>query len=484
MSDAPAAERAHHHHLEQARAQVIELLSRQAVERDWLSRSAETGTKQDMVTGLVLRQQQVALESRLVQFHPADVAFVLENLEPDARDLAWKLVRPERRGSVLLETSDLVRRALIATMPAEEIAAVVRPLDPDDIADLIGELPEETRAAVLARLDSTDQAEVRSVLSFPEGTVGAEMDLDFITVREDTTLDAVHRLLRRRKQLPENTNEIIVVNRQHELRGVLPLERLLLLEPEIEVGSVMQTDPTFFYTDDPVSRAVEAFERYDLLSAPVVNLHKQVVGRVTVDVMLDEVNERAQRQRLEEVGLSDADDLYAPVPASARLRWAWLAINLVTAFIASRVIGLFEHVIVELVALAALMPIVASIGGNAGNQTVALVIRGLALNQLAPRQLRIMLARELLIGAYNGLVWGSVLAIATWLIYRNVALSAVIAAAMVGNLMVAATVGVLAPVLLQQLGRDPVRGSSVILTAATDSMGFLIFLGLAATVLV
>ena len=484
MTDAQTP-RAHHRHLEQARDQVIDLLSRQALERGLVGRSeGASSTKQDVVAHLVARQHEAALEQRLGQFHPADIAFVLESLAPEARDFAWGLVRVERRGAVLLETSDVVRRALVQAMPAEAVAAVVRPLDPDDIAELVASLPEATRHEVLERLDQTDLADVRSVLSFPAGSVGAAMDLDFVSVREDTSLEAVQRLLRRRKELPPHTNELLVVDRGHHLRGFLPVTRLLLGEPEAEVAQEMSPNPVYFYTDDRMRDAVDAFEKYDLVSAPVVNLHEQVVGRITVDAVVDAISERAQTEGLRKVGLTGEDeDLFAPLLRAARRRWPWLAINLCTAFLASRVIGAFEDTILTLVALAALMPIVASIGGNSGNQSVALVIRGLALNQLGPAQLRRILGRELAIGILNGVVWGTVLGLATLLIYRDPALAVVIAAALMLNLLVAALIGVCAPATLHRFGRDPVMGSSIVLTATTDSMGFLIFLGLAAVFL-
>jgi magnesium transporter len=481
MSTAMAG-RSHHEHLEQARTQIVDLLARQAVERDLVQRSGQR--RQDVVAGLVLRQQQAALEQRLAQFHPADVAFVLEGLAPQARNMAWNLVRSDRRGAVLLEVSDAARRSLLAEMATDEIVNFVRPLPPDDIASLLGALPDAVRAEVLERLDQANQVEVRSMLSFPAGTVGARMNFDFITVRDDATLEAVQRMLRQRKPLPPHTTQLFVIDRNNGLHGLLALQKLVTEEPGTTVRDVMTPEPVFFYTDDKLEHAVQSFERYDLITVPVVNLHRQVVGRLTVDSVVDSINERVQRQRLEEVGLSEDADLYAPVRTSARTRWQWLAVNLLTAFIASRVIDAFEPVIAQLVVLAALMPIVASIGGNAGNQTVALVIRGLALNQLAPAQLRLMLTRELAIAAYNGVVWGGLLGLVTLILYRNLALSLVIAAAMLLNLVVAAAVGTLAPVLLHRVGRDPVRGSSVILTAATDSMGFLIFLGLAAAFLV
>ncbi|MGQ0503435.1 MAG: magnesium transporter [Panacagrimonas sp.] len=486
MSDLQA-QRTHHRHLERARAQVIDLLSRQAIELELVSRSENLahGGKQDVVAQLIARQHQTALEQRLANFHPADIAFVLENLMPGARDLAWSLVQAERRGAVLLETSESVRRALVLSMPVDEIAAVVRPLDPEDIAELVASLPEESRQSVLDQLDQTDQAEVRSVLSFPAGSVGSAMDMDFVAVREDASLEAVQRLLRRRKTLPAHTNELIVVDRDNQLRGYLPLSSLLLGEPDALVGEEMSRDPVYFYTDDPMHEAVTAFEKYDLVSAPVVNLHEQVVGRVTVDAVVDEMNERAQTEGLRMVGLSEEDeDLFAPIQHAARRRWPWLAINLVTAFLASRVIGAFEDVIGSLVALAALMPIVASIGGNSGNQSAALVIRGLALNQLGPAQLRRILGRELFIGVLNGALWGALLGGATMALYGNAKLAAVITVALLLNLVVAAFVGVVAPAVLHRFGRDPAMGSSIVLTATTDSMGFLIFLGLASLFLV
>lgn len=479
----PSENRPHHRHLEQSRAQVIDLLSRQAVERELVARSENR--KQDVVAQLVVRQQQTQLAQRLASFHPADIAFVLESLAPDARKMAWQLVSPDQRGAVLLETADAVLRTLVADMRAEEIAAVVRHLESDDIADLVALLPDYLGQEVLEKLDRADQAEVRSVLSFPEGSVGAMMDVDFVSVREDALLEAVLRLLRRRKHdLPEENTDIIVVDRSNHLRGMLSLQQLLLNEPEQTVTEAMTRDPVFFFTDDSVKDAVAAFEKYNLLSAPVVNLHQQVVGRITVDAVVDVIKDRAESEGLRQVGLSEEEDLFAPVAQSAKNRWPWLALNLLTAFIASRVIGAFEGVIVQLVALAALMPIVASIGGNTGNQTLALVIRGLALDQLGPAQLRQMFTKEFSIATLNGLLWGGALGLMTLLLYRDFHLSLVITAALLLNLWVAAAAGVLIPLMLHRFGRDPVMGSSVILTAMTDSMGFFIFLGLAALFLV
>jgi magnesium transporter len=478
---APAEPDTHHRHLVHAREQVIQLLARQAVERELVSRSE--GRKQDVLAQLVARQHQAALEQRLAHFHPADVAFVFEGLPPEARALAWSLVRPERRGAVLLEASDAVRRSLIGHLAAEDIASVVRPLDADDIADLLSDLPAATRRDVLDRLGGAEQAEVRSMLSFPEGSVGAAMSLDFVSVRDDARLDAVQRFLRKRKELPAHTNQLVVVDRSGVLRGLLPITKLLLEEPERTVGEVATAEPVFFHTDDPMDKAIAAFEKYDLLSAPVVNLQRQVVGRLIVDTVLDVVRARADTQSLRQVGLTHDEDLYGPIVKNGRNRWPWLALNLVTSFASSRVIGLFDDVIAQIAAVATLIPIVASLGGNTGTQTMELVIRALALDQLGPAQLRRTFLKEFLIALLNGSVWGAALGTMTLVMYGKFKLALVIYGAMVLELIVAAVAGVAIPVGLKRIGRDPVMGSSVLLTAATDTCGFFIFLGLAAVVL-
>ena len=471
--------RPHHRHLEQSRAQVIDLLSRQAVERELLSRS-ET-QKQDVVAQLVDRQQQAALAQRLASFHPADIAYVLESLAPDAREMAWHLVKPEQRGAVLLEISDAVLPTLVADMRPDEIIAAVRDLEPDEIADLVAMLPEHVAPTVLAGLDRAEQFEVRSALSFPEGSVGAMMDLHYVSVREDATLEAVQRLLRRLKNdLPEENTDIFVVDRGNVLRGKLSLEQLVLNEPEQIVSEVMTRESTFFFTDDPVKDAVAAFEKYNLLSAPVVNLHQQVVGRITVDAVLDEIQERAQSDSLRQVGLSKEEDLYGPVLQSSRNRWPWLGLNLLTAFGSSRVIGVFDEVIIQFAAIATLIPIIASLGGNTGTQTMELVIRAMALDQLGAAQLRKTFIKEISVALLNGALWGAALGIMTYVLYGKPLLSLVIYGAMVLELVVAAIAGVGIPVGLKRMGRDPIMGSSVLLTATTDTMGFFIFLGLAA----
>jgi len=344
-------------------------------------------------------------------------------------------------------------------------------------------LPQERVDAVLAQLGSEERAEVRTVLSFPEHSVGALMQLDFVTVRADITLEEAIGSLRRRGSVPLQLTALPVVDRNNVLLGTLPLDQLLVRDGAARVADVMDAEPKYFVTSDHEEQAAEAFERYDLIAAPVVNLHKQLVGMLTVDKVLEQVKQDSFKQSLSQVGLSEDEDIFAPIWQSGRKRLAWLGLNLLTAFVASRVVGGFEGSIARLTALAALMPIVASIGGNTGNQTVALVIRGLALSQLNVRNIVFLLRKELAIGAINGVLWGVVMAAATWLLYGDAGLAGVMAVAMVLNMLLAATVGVLCPMILDRLGRDPVMGSSILLTAITDSMGFFIFLALASVLL-
>jgi magnesium transporter len=482
--DTGTNQRAHHRHLEDAREGILELLARQALERDLTQRSPQRS--HGVVIQILERTHRVAREHYLARLHPADIAYVLESLPTEARDVTWAGVRADQRGAVLVECSEPVRRALIRDLREDQIFALVSARTPEDIADLLASVSPETRASVLARLDQSDRAEVRKLLAFPEGSVGASMDLDVLSVHRDLTLGGVHEMLRRRGQLPTHAHQIFVVDGHRRICGALSVERLLLAEPHALVAEEMTSDPVFFCTDDAMTDAVSAFEKYDLISAPVVNLHDQLVGRLTVDAVVEAIQARAQSEQLRQVGLSSEDeDLFSPVVAAARRRWPWLAINLCTALLASRVIGAFEPLIEHLVALAALMPIVASIGGNAGNQSVALVLQGLSQGVLTPGSaLRIFVRRELAIAIVNGATWGAVVGALSVLLYGDAKLACVLGVALLGNLVVAATVGSLTPALLRRAGRDPAMGSTIVLTAATDCLGFLIFLGLAALVVV
>ncbi len=471
----------HQKTLEAILQQVMDLLERHALVNQLVARTDTR--KQALVQALVERQHAAELEKKLNSLHPADAAFVLESLRQEQRVAAWQLIHRDRRGAILLELAAPVRASLITLVGEPELLALGTQMEAEDFADLVQDLPKERVDAVLAQLDTRDRAEVQSVLSFPEGSVGALMQLDPVTVRGDLTLEGAIATLRRRGKLPPQLTSLAVVDRGNVLQGVLPIDRLLVNDGDQRVSDAMDKEPMYFLTSDPDDSAAEAFERYDLIAAPVVNAHRQVVGTLTVDAVLDQVKEDSFRQSFSQVGLSEDEDLFAPIWQSGRKRWAWLGVNLFTAFIASRVVDTFEGSIERLAALAALMPIVASIGGNTGNQTVALVIRGLTLSQLGGTNVRYLVGKELAIGAINGSVWGVVMAFVTWLLYRSAPLAGVMALAMLLNMLVASAVGVFCPLILERLGRDPVMGSSILLTAITDSMGFLIFLGLASALL-
>ncbi|EGV15924.1 magnesium transporter [Thiocapsa marina] len=435
---------------------------------------------QELVENITHRQNLGRLRRKLDRLHPADIAWILEALPVDDRLFVWDLVKAEKDGDILLEVSDAVRATLLGTMDADEIKAAAETLDADELADLAPDLPPEIMQDVLASLDQEEQEQVRAAMSYPEGTVGALMDFDMVTVREDVSLEVVLRYLRRFEALPDHTDKIFVVDREERLRGVLTLESLLINDPETEVFKVMQSKSIVsFSPDDSADSAANAFERYDLVSVPVVDSENCVIGRLTVAEMVDHIREESEAEILSNAGLREEEDIFAPVIRSVKNRWAWLAINLVTAFIASRVIDLFEGSIEKLVALAALMPIVAGIGGNAGNQTITMIVRAIAMGQVQPSALWRLLRKELGVAVINGVVWGGVVGVAAWLLYGNYALGLVMTAAMTLNLLLAATAGVVIPLIRQRLGRDPALGSSVLITALTDSGGFFIFLGLA-----
>ena len=440
--------------------------------------------RQELVEALVHKQNLAELQNLLDKLHPADVAHILEAMPLEERLMIWELVKAERDGEILLEVSDAVRETLIATMDSDEMLAATGQLDADEIADLAPDLPRYVIDDVFQSLPMEEREQLRAAMSYPEDAVGALMDFDVVTIREGVKLEVVLRYLRRLDELPDHTDQLFVVDRDEHLKGVLPVNRLLVSDPDARVGSVMTTEMVKLHPDDNAHQAAQAFERYDLVSASVVDTQDKLVGRVTVNAVMDFIREQSESEALNLAGLREEEDLFAPVWKSLKNRWTWLAINLVTAFIASRVIGIFEDSIEKLVALAALMPIIAGIGGNSGNQTITMIVRALALGQLNPGNARKLFAKEIGVSAVNGLVWGSVVGLFAFFIYRSVPLSLVMTLAMMLNLLLAALLGVLIPLTLHRLGRDPAAGSSVMITAVTDSGGFFIFLGLATIFLV
>lgn len=440
-------------------------------------------TNQEVTESPIQRRNLEEIKQLLDKLHPADIAYILEALPLEERLIIWNLVKTEYDGDVLLETSDAVRESLITDMDSDELVAAAEQLDADEIADLAPDLPREVIDDVFWSLSLAEREQLRAAMSYPEDAVGALMDFDVITIRENVKLEVVLRYLRRLDELPDHTDQLFVVDRNIHLKGVLLISRLLVSDPDLEVAQIMTLEMVKLHPDDNAEQAAHAFERYDLVSASVVDSDGKLLGRVTVNTVLDFIREKAENEALNLAGLSEEEDLFAPVLKSVKNRWVWLAVNLVTAFIASRVIGIFEDSIEKLVALAALMPIIAGIGGNSGNQTITMIVRALALGQVSTDNAWKLIAKEIGVSAVNGLIWGIVVGVFTYVIYQNASLGLVMTMAMILNLLLAALLGVLIPLTLRKLGRDPALGSSVMITAVTDSGGFFIFLGLATIIL-
>ncbi|MCV2219703.1 MULTISPECIES: magnesium transporter [unclassified Thauera] len=471
-------EELHPDDVQQHLREVQELLARQKVVEDLVHR--QDMPRHELVETLVHKQHEAGLRAKLDELHNADIGYILESLPLEERLYVWDLVKAERDGEILLEVSDAVRESLIETMAPEELKAAAESLDADELADLAPDLPPEVIQDVFQSLDTEGREQLRTAMSYPEDSVGALMDFDMVTVREDVTLEVVLRYLRRFDDLPDHTDKLFVVDREDHLKGILTLETLLISDPEREVAEVMRSETVISFTpEDEADDAAQAFERYDLVSAPVVDGDKRVIGRLTVADVVDYIREESEAEILSNAGLREEEDIFASVWDSVKNRWAWLAINLVTAFVASRVIGLFEDSIEKLVALATLMPIVAGIGGNSGNQTTTMIVRAIAMGQVEQSAMQRLLRKELGVALINGVVWGGLLGGLAWWLYDSASLGLVMTGATTLNLLLAASAGVIIPMLRQRLGADPAIGGSVMITALTDSGGFFIFLGLA-----
>ncbi|QZP18404.1 magnesium transporter [Methylophilales bacterium] len=439
--------------------------------------------KHALIKNLVSKKNISSLESLLDDLHPADIADILESLPVQKRLVLWDLVKSENEGDILIEVSDSVRQTLIADMDSTELLAAAEQLDTDEIADIAPDLPEEVLKDLLENLDIQNRERLQSALSYPEDSVGSLMEFEITTIREDLTLEVVLNYLRKIKKLPNHTDKLFVVDKDGLILGVLPLERIIVNAPTTIVKNIMAKEVVLFKPEDLADEASNAFERYDLVTAPVVDENKKLVGRLTVEAVMDFIRQESDNEKFSMAGLREEEDIFSSIWKSVQNRWAWLAINLLTAFIASRVIGIFEGSIEKVVALAALMPIIASIGGNSGNQTTAMIVRALAIGQLTQSSIRSLLYKEISVALLNGLIWGSIVGLFAFYLYNNADLGFVMASAMVLNLILAAIMGVLMPLLMHRLGKDPAVGSSVLITAMTDSGGFFIFLGLATLVL-
>lgn len=432
--------------------QIRELLEKQRVVEMMVH--SQASPKHDLVESLVHRQHLVELQNRLGRLHTADVAYILDTLPPKDRLIIWYQVRHRRGGEILLEVSDAVRRQLIESTSAEDLLKILKQLDADDLTYIAEDLPADILQQCMQSLSAEDRTWLQSSMTYPEDAVGHYMSNIMVSVREDEALEQVLEHLRGLHELPNHTDKLFVFDRRGIFKGVLPVQTLLLSQGNAKVIDVMATDVVKFLANDDAGDAAQAFERYDLVSAPVVNERGKLVGRLTVDVMMDYVREKSSDELLKLAGLNKEEDPFLTIWNSARNRWLWLSMNIVTAFVASRVIGLFEHSIAHLVALAALMPIVASVGGNTGNQTTALVIRAISMGQLTPSNILQFIRKELGISLLNGSLFGIVVGLSAFMLYSNFALGMVLAGALLLNLIIAAGVGLAAPILLDHYGRD------------------------------
>jgi magnesium transporter len=462
--------------------EIVRLLDRHRV-LEAMAHQQES-PKRDLLEQLQHRQNVAELSKRLRVMHAADIAYVLEALPLDDRLAVWAEVEPEQAPDVFVEMSDAVRRFLISRTGEPEMIALLERLNPEDLAFVFSSLPEALQARVSLTLESAERSILEETIQYEDEAVGHYMTREWLEVDERQSVGEMLRLLRARGSLPPQTDHVYVVDSRHVLRGIIPLPSLLVQEPASLVVGLMLNEFMSFRADDEAKSAVTVFERYNLVSAPVIDDRGKLVGRLTVDAVMDVLRDASSLQALRTAGLNQDEDLFASLWDSARNRWPWLAINLVTAFITSRVIGQFEGVIQQLAALAALMPIVASIGGNTGNQTMALVIRSLATDQVQPGRTRRVLKKELTIGVVNGVSWGLLVGVFAVLMYSQFSLGLVMTGAVLLNLVVAAIAGVLIPFGLHGVGRDPAHGASVLLTFVTDGMGFFLFLGLARVFLV
>ncbi len=431
-----------------------------------LHRALQTGTMQHART-------------MLNELTPAEIAHLLESVPPAERQFLWDLVDSEKEGEVLIDLSEELRNSLIRDMTLDDLVNATEGMDVDDLADFIQSLPDRITTQVLTSLDTQHRERLEAVLSYPEDSAGGLMNTDMVTVRTGVTLDVVLRYLRKLGELPEHTDSLIVVTRDNTYVGVLPLTTLITSDPDKTVGEVMDRDAEVIKASMEDDDVAKIFETHDLVSAPVVDENMKLLGRITVDDVVDVIREEAEHSVLSMAGLNEDDDLFAPIITSSRRRAIWLGINLLTAFMASWVVSNFETTLEKVVTVAVLMNVVASMGGIAGTQTLTLVIRGMALGQISRSNRSWLLSKEVVVGLLNGVGWAIVIALIAALWFNDMMVAWVIAAATIINLLVASFSGVAIPLLMRKLSVDPALAGSVVLTTITDIVGLFVFLGLA-----
>ncbi len=431
-----------------------------------LSEAMETGTLQHA-------------RGMLNELSPAEIAHLLESLPHTERNIIWELVDPEKEGEVLIQLGEELRATLIRDMSLQDLVSATEGMDVDDLADFIQSLPDRVTTQVLTSLDTQHRERLEAVLSYPEDSAGGLMNTDTVTVRSEVTLDVVLRYLRRMEKLPENTDSLFVTTRENLFVGTLSLSKILTSDPELTVADVMHRDIEIIKASTEDDDVAKIFETHDLMSAPVVDENMKLLGRITVDDVVDVIRDEAEHSVLGMAGLTEEEDLFAPAVPSARRRAVWLGINLLTAFLASWVVSNFEGTLEKIVAIAVLMNVVASMGGIAGTQTLTLVVRGLALGQVSKSNRNWLIGKEIIVGLFNGIGWAIVIAAIAVFWFDDIQIGYVIAAATIINLFVAAFSGVVIPLAMTRLNIDPAIAGSVILTTVTDIVGLFAFLGLA-----
>lgn len=410
---------------------------------------------------------------------PVDIAHLIESSPPKEREVLWELIDKDLEGEVMQHLPEELQASYLRDMSAEEVADLTADLDTDDVADILQQLPERVTQEVLQSMELEDRARVESILGYPEDSAGGLMNTDTVTIRPDITLEVVLRYLRRHKSLPPMTDNLLVVNRQNEFIGTLAINKLLVSDLNQTVREIMSTDVTTIPATMHDSEVAKLFERHDLISAPVLDINGKLVGRITIDDVVDVIREEADHSLMSMAGLDEEEDTFAPALKSGRRRLIWLGLNLVTAFTAAAVIGLFKDTIEQIVALAVLMPIVASMGGIAGSQVLTLVIRGQALGHISTDNTAWLVRREFLIAILNGSLLALVISGITYLWFHDFAISLVIALAILINITFAMLAGAVLPIVMKARGIDPALAGSVALTTISDVMGFMSFLGLA-----
>lgn len=415
--------------------------------------------------------------------HPSEVARLLESLPLAERAVIWEMVGSGNEGEVLVELAEEVRDRIIESMPPDKIIAALDGMALDDMADLVADFPEALTQEVLRSLDHQDRDRLDAVLSYDEDSAGGLMNVDVITVRPDVTIEVVLRYLHARGNIPDGTDSLYVVSRNNEYIGSVFLSRLLTADPTLSVAQIMSTETQPIPAHTSSENVVWEFENRDLLSAPVVDDDHHLVGRITIDDIVDVIREEAEHALMGAAGLGEEDDMFAPVVRSARRRALWLGVNLATAFLAASVVDLFQDALDKIVLLAVLMPVVPSMGGVAGSQSLIVITRAMALGHVDKSNVKTMLRKEFLVGILNGTAWSVVVALFTYLWFGDWRIGAVIAAAMVINMAVAALAGFAVPVTLKRLKIDPALAGGVVLTTITDVVGYMSFLGLGAAFL-